>query len=213
MRDRTAQRIEFGRVDRRVIEANFDGGDQSSDGGPMLLRRVYERIGLTRAVAAVFSDPRDPAKITHRLRDLLAQGIYGLCCGDEDLNDRDTLRAIALPTTELAQAKSLCSAAATGRSSNSPASRPTTPAIPTRASRAEARKRIDGRRPSTSFDRPPGSSWSWRSGSRKASQTTTRSTTWATSRACQPAVASVTVSGSWTCFEASRISNRTIPPS
>ena len=44
MPNRTAQRIEFGRVGRRVIEANFDGGDLSSDGGLMLLRRVDERI-------------------------------------------------------------------------------------------------------------------------------------------------------------------------
>jgi hypothetical protein len=114
MPNRTAQTIEFGRVGRRVIEANFDGGDLSSDGGLMLLRRVDERIGLTRAVAAVFSDPRDPARIRHRLRDLLAQRIYGLCCGYEDLNDHDTLRGDLLMQTavgrveELASAPTLC---------------------------------------------------------------------------------------------------------
>ena len=54
MPNRTAQRIEFGWVGRRVIEANFEGGDLSSDGGLMLLRRVDERIGLTRAVAAMY---------------------------------------------------------------------------------------------------------------------------------------------------------------
>ena len=32
--------IEFGRFGRRVIEANFEGGDLSSDGGLLLLRRV-----------------------------------------------------------------------------------------------------------------------------------------------------------------------------
>ena len=77
MPDRTAEKPEFGRVGRRVIEVNFDGGDLTSDGGLMLMRRVDERIGLTRAVAAVFSDGRDPAKITHRLRDLIAQRLYG----------------------------------------------------------------------------------------------------------------------------------------
>jgi hypothetical protein len=109
MPDRTAQRIEFGRVGRRVIEANFDGGDLSSDGGLMLLRRVDERIGLTRAVAAVFSDPRDPAKITHRLRDLIAQRLYGLCCGYEDLNDHDSLRADLLMQTAVGRAEPLAS--------------------------------------------------------------------------------------------------------
>lgn len=109
MPDRTAQRIEFGRVGRRVIEASFDGGDLSSDGGLMLLRRVDERIGLTRAVAAVFSDARDPAKITHRLRDLIAQRLYGLCCGYEDLNDHDTLRADLLMQTAVGRTEPLAS--------------------------------------------------------------------------------------------------------
>ena len=46
-------RWSFGRLGRRVIEANFEGGDISSDGGLLLLRRVDERIGLSRAAAAV----------------------------------------------------------------------------------------------------------------------------------------------------------------
>ena len=37
-------------------------GALSSDGGLMLLRRVDERIGLSRAVAAVLSDARNPAR-------------------------------------------------------------------------------------------------------------------------------------------------------
>jgi len=125
MPDRTAQRIEFGRVGRRVIEANFDGGDLSSDGGLMLLRRTDERIGLTRAVAAVFSDARDPARITHRLRDLLAQRIYGLCCGYEDLNDHDTLRADLLMQTAVGRTEPL-------------ASSPTLCRLESRATRAQA---------------------------------------------------------------------------
>lgn len=84
--------MELGRVGRRVIEASFEGGDIGSDGGVLLLRRVDERIGLSRAAAAVLSDPRDPTRITHSLRDLLAQRIYGLCRGCEDLNDHDALR-------------------------------------------------------------------------------------------------------------------------
>ena len=64
--------IELGRLGRRVIEANFEGGDISTDGGVLLLRRVDERIGLSRAAAAAFGDPRDPARIKHSLRDLLA---------------------------------------------------------------------------------------------------------------------------------------------
>lgn len=125
MPNRTAQKIDFGRVGRRVIEANFDGGDLSSDGGLMLLRRTDERIGLTGAVAAVFSDSRDPARIRHRLRDLLAQRIYGLCCGYEDLNDHDTLRSDLLMQTAVGRVEALASA-------------PTLCRLETRATRAQA---------------------------------------------------------------------------
>ena len=110
----TADRIEFGRLGRRVIEANFDGGDISSDGGLLLLRQVDERIGLTRAVATVLEDARDPERITHPLRDLVAQRVYALCAGYEDLNDHDRLRQDLLLRTavgrvdELASSPTLC---------------------------------------------------------------------------------------------------------
>ena len=121
----TDRTIEFGRLGRRVIEANFDGGDLSSDGGLLLLRRADERIGLSRSAAAVLSDPRDPTRITHTLRDLLAQRIYGLCCGYEDLNDHDALRDDLLMQTAVGRVDAL-------------ASSPTLSRLETRATRAQA---------------------------------------------------------------------------
>jgi hypothetical protein len=82
----------FPSFDRRKIEACFQGGDVSSDGGVMLLREVDRRLGLTRALDAALPDPRDPDLITHEQVDLLRQRIYGLALGYEDLNDHDTLR-------------------------------------------------------------------------------------------------------------------------
>ena len=117
--------MELGRVGRRVIEANFDGGDIGSDGGVLLLRHVDERIGLSRAAAAALGDPRDPTRITHSLRDLLAQRIYGLCCGYEDLNDHDTLRDDLLMQTAVGRVDAL-------------ASSPTLSRLETRATRAQA---------------------------------------------------------------------------
>jgi hypothetical protein len=117
--------MELGRVGRRVVEANFEGGDLSSDGGLLLLRRADERIGLSRAAAAVLSDPRDPTRITHSLRDLLAQRIYGLCCGYEDLNDHDALRDDLLMQTAVGRVDAL-------------ASPPTLSRLETRATRAQA---------------------------------------------------------------------------
>lgn len=40
----TADQMEFGRFGRRVIEANFQGGAISSDGGLLLLREVERRL-------------------------------------------------------------------------------------------------------------------------------------------------------------------------
>ena len=117
--------IGFGRLGRRVIEANFEGGDIGSDGGVLLLKRVDERIGLSRAAAAVLSDPRDPTRITHTLRDLLAKRIYALCCGYEDLNDHDTLRDDLLMQTAVGRVDAL-------------ASSPTLSRLETRATRAQA---------------------------------------------------------------------------
>lgn len=95
----TADTLDFGRLGRRVVEANFEGGALSSDGGLMLIREVDRRMGLSAAVAAALHDPRDPERITHSLRDLVAQRLFGLCCGYEDLNDHARLRGDPLMQT------------------------------------------------------------------------------------------------------------------
>ncbi len=52
--------MSFGCLGRRQIEANFEGGVLSSDGGLMLLRQVDQRIGLSKAVGMALHDPRHP---------------------------------------------------------------------------------------------------------------------------------------------------------
>ncbi|MFN7484840.1 MAG: transposase, partial [Betaproteobacteria bacterium] len=54
----TDAKIELGRFGRRLIEADFSGGDLSSDGGLLLLRQIDQHLGLSRAAAAVIPDPR-----------------------------------------------------------------------------------------------------------------------------------------------------------
>jgi hypothetical protein len=109
----TGQQMLFGRLGRREIDANFEGGALSSDGGLMLLRQADRRLGLSKAVAEALHDPRNPERITHGLRDLVAQRLYGLCCGYEDLNDHGQLRQDPLmqtavgTTTELASSPTL----------------------------------------------------------------------------------------------------------
>jgi hypothetical protein len=84
--------LTFSSLGRQKIIADFEGGRLTSDGGALLLREVDRRIGLTDTLAACIADPRDPAKITHDLKTLLAQRIYGIALGYEDLNDHETLR-------------------------------------------------------------------------------------------------------------------------
>ena len=114
----TQDRIVFGRLGRRVIEADFSGGDLSSDGGLLLLRQVDEYLGLSRAAAAAIPDPRDPERIHHGLRAMLAQRLYGLCCGYEDLNDHKALRADLLMQTAVGRDQALASAPTFSRLEN-----------------------------------------------------------------------------------------------
>jgi hypothetical protein len=84
--------LTFSSLGRQKIAADFDGGRLTTDAGALLLREVDRQLGLTRALADSIADPRDPAKITHDRRTLLAQRIFGIALGYEDLNDHETLR-------------------------------------------------------------------------------------------------------------------------
>ena len=64
----------------------------STEGGSLLLRQADRKIGLLRRVARCFTDYRQPERIEHRLEEMLAQRIYGLALGYEDLNDHEQLR-------------------------------------------------------------------------------------------------------------------------
>src|SRR5437773_5881985 len=83
----------FHPLKRLEIRAQFDGGAISSDGGGLLLREVEKRIGILHQFASCFTDYRNPDLIEHTVRELVAQRVYGLALGYEDLNDHDQLRA------------------------------------------------------------------------------------------------------------------------
>lgn len=76
----------------REIVAGFDGGAISSDGGGLLLREAERVTGIIAQFAECFTDHRDPDLIEHTVEDLVAQRVYGLALGYEDLNDHDDLR-------------------------------------------------------------------------------------------------------------------------
>ncbi len=83
----------------RQVVADFSGGTLSSDGGVLLLRQVDAHLGLTHSLAQCFSDVRQQVYVDHSVAQLLAQRIYGLALGYEDLNDHQRLRLDPLLAT------------------------------------------------------------------------------------------------------------------
>jgi len=84
--------INFPPVKRHKVEANFSGGDITSNAGIPLLAQVDKQMNLTRSVAQAMTDSRRKASCDHSLAELLKQRIYALALGYEDLNDHSELR-------------------------------------------------------------------------------------------------------------------------
>jgi len=84
--------FEFHPLFGRAVRCRFDGGTITSDAGGLLLREVEKRTKIVERFAACFTDHRDAERIEHTVRELVAQRVYGLALGYEDLNDHDQLR-------------------------------------------------------------------------------------------------------------------------
>lgn len=83
----------FGSLERRPIVAEFNGGEITSDAGLLLIRQIDQHYGFSHQIAACFTDHRDPSRVEHTLEAMVAQRLYGLVQGYEDLNDHEELRA------------------------------------------------------------------------------------------------------------------------
>ena len=84
--------FDFQPLERRDIRGGFDGGTITSDAGASLLKEVEARRAIVARFAASFTDPRDPELIEHAVDRLIAQRVYRLPLGYEDLNDYHQLR-------------------------------------------------------------------------------------------------------------------------
>ena len=93
------QALLFQDLGSRKVVADFSGGTLSSDGGVLLLRQVDANLGLTMALAGCFTDLRNGRFVDHSVEQLLAQRIYGLALGYEDINDHERLRLDPLLAT------------------------------------------------------------------------------------------------------------------
>lgn len=88
----TQTSFEFEAHFSREVVARFDGGAMTSDAGALLLRQVERRINLLSRLALCFDDQRKPWLIRHSVAEMIAQRVYALALGYEDLIDHDQLR-------------------------------------------------------------------------------------------------------------------------
>lgn len=93
MTDCITDAIEFTGRSRRKLIADFEGGRLTSDAGILLLREVDKGLGLIDSINECLPDPRSPRWIVHEQRSMLAQRIFSIALGYEDLNDHQTMRA------------------------------------------------------------------------------------------------------------------------
>lgn len=90
--DCKGQPLLFQDLGQRKVVADFSGGTLSSDAGALLLREVDASLGLTQKLARCFHDLREQVFVDHSVQQMVAQRIYGLALGYEDLNDHERLR-------------------------------------------------------------------------------------------------------------------------
>ena len=65
MPEKSGIRFGFTSAKGRAVEAAFDGGAVSTDGGLLLVREVDRKLGLIRGLARRLSDQRQPGKVRH----------------------------------------------------------------------------------------------------------------------------------------------------
>ena len=101
MTECTTEKMIFEGVGRRRVEADFSGGQVSSDGGVLLVREADRRIGLSERMAECFVDYRDSKQVEHSVKELVRQRIYALALGYEDVNDHELLSRDPLLATAI----------------------------------------------------------------------------------------------------------------
>ena len=79
-------------VQRKKLTIDFDGGNQSSDAGLLLLRQAERKIGVCRRLADAMPDRRDQSRIRHEMIELVTSRTAAIGCGYKDGDDLNRLR-------------------------------------------------------------------------------------------------------------------------
>ncbi len=85
-------RLNFGNLKGRKVIANFTGGRITSDAGIVLMAALDKKLKITSHFAECFQDYRAESYVNYSVHQLLAQRVYGIVLGYEDVNDHDKLR-------------------------------------------------------------------------------------------------------------------------
>jgi Transposase DDE domain group 1 len=92
MMDDTLLPFDLPAVCRKKLTVDFDGGNQSSDAGLLLLRQAERRLGICRRLAEAMPDRREQNRVRHQMLELVSARVLAIGCGYKDGNDFDRLR-------------------------------------------------------------------------------------------------------------------------
>jgi hypothetical protein len=92
MDDCATSRMRFETPAKLALEAAFDGGRLTSDGGLTWLAEVDKELGVCQAMAKHIPEWRS-RRGRHSMLSLLKQRVYQIACGYEDQNDSNFLRS------------------------------------------------------------------------------------------------------------------------
>jgi hypothetical protein len=92
MNDDTLLPFDLPAVCRRKLTVDFNGGNQSSDAGLLLLREAERKVGVCRRLAAAMPDRRDPNRTLHEMFEMVMARSSAIASGYKDAIDHDRLR-------------------------------------------------------------------------------------------------------------------------
>jgi hypothetical protein len=149
----------FDFFDPLPIQIEVSEAPLTSDAGLLPLRQFDERIALTKQLAAVLDDPRDPELTEHTFLEMVRSRVYAILAGYEDQNDHDILRAdpvFKLVADRSPEADDLVSAMrwSNWRMGSSPASPESWPGDGSMTSGVPKKSRTLGQRPGTLLGSP-----------------------------------------------------------
>ena len=92
MTDATPLPFELPSVRRKKLTVDFDGGNQSSDAGLLLLGQSERKLGVCGRLADAMPDRRDASRIHHEMFEMVMSRVSAIACGHKDAIDLDRLR-------------------------------------------------------------------------------------------------------------------------